>query len=97
MIGDLGPREWRTKDLADIWIALRRFPPSSMAVLGEAFERTLGSAHAGDAILASSWWHDERATMRWGRYVARQMLVPGDLDAVIAEVRNTLAPLARIA
>jgi hypothetical protein len=96
VIAELGPREWRPKDLADIWIALRRFSPaSSVAVIGEAFERRLGAAHAADTILAHSWWHDERAAMRWGRYVARQTLVPGELDVVIAEVRDKLAPLAR--
>jgi hypothetical protein len=94
VIAELGPREWRPKDLADIWIALRRFPPASSRVIGEACERRLGDAHAGDAILASAWWHDERAAMRWGRFVVRQTFVPAELDVVIAEVRDKLA-LAR--
>jgi Nucleotidyl transferase AbiEii toxin, Type IV TA system len=87
VIAELGQREWRPKDLADIWIVLRRFPPSPL--IGETFERRLGAAHAGVAILASSWWHEGRAAMRW----ARQTLVPGELDVVLAEVRDKLAPL----
>jgi hypothetical protein len=93
VIAELGPREWRPKDLADIWIALRRF--SSSSVLAETFERRLGAAHVADEILTRSWWNDERAAMRWGRYVARQAYVPDALDVVIAEVRDNLAPFAR--
>jgi hypothetical protein len=97
VLAELGPREWRPKDLADIWIALRRCRPVSSVVLGETLERRFGVAHAADAILTNPWWHDMRAAMRWGRYVARQALVPDALDAVIAEVRDKLAPFARAA
>ena len=100
VIAELGPREWRPKDLADIWLALRRYPPtSSFARLGEAIERSFahGNARGHDAktILATPWWRDPRAAMRWGRYVARNAHVPNDLDVVIAEVSDKLAPLAR--
>lgn len=84
VIAELGPRAWRPKDLADLSIALRRFSP--VRLLGETFERRLGAANAGDAILASPWLHDDRAAMRWGR----QTIIPGKLATVIAEARDKL-------
>ena len=93
-VDELGPRAWRPKDLVDIWIALRRFPPSS-SVLGETLERRLGTAHAAHAIVTEPWWRDTRAEQRWGRYVTRHAHAPVALDAVLAEIRDTLAPFAR--
>jgi len=95
VIAELGAREWRAKDLADIWCALRRFSPArSLPAIGEAIERRSGDAAAGVAVLAAPWWRAPHAAMRWGRQVARQPYVPGELDAVLAEVRDALAPLA---
>ena len=93
VIAELGARAWRPKDLADIWIALRRFPVEA-SVIGEAIEHRFGTAHAGAAVLERAWWRDDRAAMRWGRHVARQPFVPADLDVAIADVRDKLAPLA---
>ena len=97
VIAELGPREWRPKDLGDIWLALRRFPPArSFAVLGEAIERCFAATgYDVTTLLDRSWWRDRRAEMRWGPYVASHDLVPSDLSAVIAEVRAQLSPLAR--
>ncbi|MEO8699474.1 MAG: nucleotidyl transferase AbiEii/AbiGii toxin family protein [Kofleriaceae bacterium] len=86
VLAELGPRHWRAKDLADIWIALRRFPPR-IGVLGEAIER---SCKAGwQQLLSAAWWREPRAQLRWARESERP------LDAVVAEVRQALAPLAR--
>jgi hypothetical protein len=84
VIGELGPREWRPKDLADIWVALRRF---SSAGVHAASERRGGDAVA---VVAAPWWRDPHAAMRWGRHVARQPGVPADLDAILGEVRDQL-------
>jgi hypothetical protein len=84
VIAELGPREWRPKDLADVWIALRRFPPASTLA---AIERRGGD---GVAVLAAPWWRESRAAMRWGRHVARQAGVPDHLEAVLGEVRDKL-------
>jgi hypothetical protein len=89
---ELGARDWRPKDIADTWLALRRFPASS---LGAALERRFGTADAGVAILAAPWWHDMRAAMRWARYVDRRPCVPTELAVAIAEIRAELAPFAR--
>lgn len=91
VIAELGPRQWRPKDLGDIWLALRRFPPArSFGVLGEAIERCFaGSGHDVTTLLDRPWWHERRAQMRWGRYHDME------LAAVIAEVRAQLSPLAR--
>lgn len=88
VIAELGPREWRPKDLADLWLVMRRFPTASFSVLGEAIERCLGTTGARD-ILAASWWREGVAASRWARYST------SSLDAVIAEVRHHLSPLAR--
>ncbi len=87
VLGELGPRSWRTKDLADLWHLLRRFPASH--TLGEAIERFT----RGD-VLAAPWWRDPATAMRWSRYVAKHPSVP-DLDAVVSEVRAHLSPFAR--
>jgi nucleotidyltransferase AbiEii toxin of type IV toxin-antitoxin system len=88
VLAELGPRAWRAKDLADIWLALRRFPPRRpFGRLGEAIER-----HCGDGwrdSLRAAWWREPRAAGRWARYAD----VP--LDAVVAEVQRTLAPFGR--
>jgi hypothetical protein len=91
VIAELGPREWRPKDLADIWLALRRFPRG--ASLGEAIERRI-ERHELQMILTRSWWRERRAETRWGRYVARAA-VPSELASVIAEVRAKLSPFLR--
>jgi hypothetical protein len=91
--GELGGRAWRPKDIADLWLVLRRYPPAT--ALGEAIERRLGTARAAIAVLAAPWWRGPRASMRWGRHVARRSLVPDELGVAIAEIRSSLAPLAR--
>jgi len=93
VLAELGPREWRPKDLADIWLLLRRFPPASFALLGEAIERCFAGNGNAREILATSWWRERDAATRWGRFVPRH--VPSDLAAVIDEVRTQLSPLAR--
>jgi hypothetical protein len=101
VIAELGPREWRPKDLGDIWLLMRRFPPGeSFGVLGEAIERCFARGvdmrqHDERAVLTTSWWREREAASRWARYVARHPSVPSDLDAVIAELRENLSPLAR--
>jgi hypothetical protein len=92
---ELGVHGWRPKDVADLWLAIRRFPPSSMTRLGGAFERRVGSPHEAIAVLDASWWCEPRAAMRWARFVARRPFVPRDLEVVLAELRDALAPLAR--
>ncbi len=89
VLGELGSRSWRTKDLADLWQLLRRFPPTR--TLGEAIERFTRDRD----ILAHSWWQTPATAMRWSRYVAKHPSVPIDLDAVISEVRTHLSPFAR--
>ncbi len=91
VIAELGPREWRPKDLADLWLVMRRFPSTSM--LGEAIERCLVGTKSAHDILTSSWWRERDAASRWSRFVSRNPLP--SLDAVIAEVRTNLSPLAR--
>jgi hypothetical protein len=98
VIAELGPREWRAKDLADVWLALRRFPPASFGVLGEAIERAFARKQLDAApakLLAESWWREPRAAMRWASHGARAPAVPPRLDAVVAELRASLAPLGR--
>jgi hypothetical protein len=74
----------RAKDLADIWIALRRFPPGSS--LGAAIER----------YCPTTWWpilrrQDARAEARWARWCDNDDdRIPSSLDAVVAEVRHAL-------
>jgi len=96
VIAELGPREWRPKDLADLWLVMRRCPPASVRVLGEAIERCFSRTPGLEPdILTTSWWRDRRAASRWSRFVVRHPAVPIDLDAVIGEVRDHLSPVAR--
>jgi len=88
VLAELGPRSWRPKDLADIWLALRRFPPRRpFSRLGDAIERRCGDRWQDS--LRAAWWREPRAAMRWTRYTD----LP--LDAVVSEVRQTLAPFGR--
>ena len=84
VIGELGVREWRPKDLGDIWRATRRF--ARTPALGEALAR-----HDLRAVLGNAWWNGERAAFRWGRYAVRDPSLPQRLDAVLGEVRDTLS------
>ena len=88
VLGELGPRSWRTKDLGDLWQLLRRFPANHR--LGEAFERFTRDRE----ILAAPWWREPATAMRWARYVAKHPSMP-DLDTVVSEVRAQLSPFAR--
>jgi len=85
VIAELGVREWRPKDLADIWLALRRFGPTRSTA--EAIERRAASVHELDA----PWWRGPRAHMRWDRFAVRHPALPRHLDAVLAEVRANLS------
>lgn len=89
VLAELGPRHWRPKDLADIWIALRRFPRTR--ALGEAIEQA-----AWHEVLSAAWWREERAALRWERHAVREDL-PLELDAIAGEVRHALSPYARAA
>jgi Nucleotidyl transferase AbiEii toxin, Type IV TA system len=91
---ELGARAWRPKDLADIWLALRRFASSSMTSLGEALEHRAGTVQDAVAILSAPWWLEMPAAMRWARHVAARPFVPCELAVAIAEIRSALAPLA---
>lgn len=94
VLAELGPRYWRAKDLADIWLALRRFPPRRpFGVLGEAIERRCGDGW--QPIVSDAWWCEPRAEQRWARYAAGETAVPIALAAVVAEVRQALSPLGR--
>lgn len=88
VLGELGPRSWRTKDLGDLWHLLRRFPAT--ATLGEALDRFTRDRD----ILAAPWWREPATAMRWARYVAKHPAMP-ELDAVVSEVRAHLSPFAR--
>jgi hypothetical protein len=88
VLGELGPRSWRTKDLGDLWHLLRRFPASR--ALGEAIDRFT----ADRDVLAAPWWREPATAMRWARYVATHPAVPVDLEAVVSEVRAHLSPFA---
>jgi hypothetical protein len=86
VLAELGPRHWRAKDLADIWLALRRFAPGrSLRVLGEAIERNCGDRW--EPMLSAAWWREPRAEHRWARTDVA-------LAGVVAEVRRALAPIA---
>lgn len=87
VIGELG-RRWRTKDLADIWHLLRRFPPETR-VLGEAMERF------GGRPLAGTWWNQSDAATKWAGFVAKHPAMPIELGRVVGEVRAQLQPVAR--
>jgi hypothetical protein len=76
VISELGPRSWRTKDLADLWHLLRRFSP--------------GDARANADVLTRSWWRDPHTAARWARYTVNDSSVPTDLDGVVAEVHSHL-------
>jgi len=89
VIAELAPREWRPKDLGDIWLALQRFAPA--ARLGETFERRGQQVRA---ILSSAWWDGPRAEFRWGRYAVCHPSLPGTLGAVLGDVRDKLARYA---
>ncbi len=100
VIGELGPREWRPKDLADIWLVTRRFPPASFGALGEAIDRAFARKTLRldmRDLLGTPWWREPEAASRWARFVARHPVVPCDLAAAIGEVRRALSPLARAA
>lgn len=80
---ELGVREWRPKDLADLWLMVRRVPA---AAIGEALEHRAGTAARGLAILAAPWWHEMRAAMRWARHVIHRPFVPRELEVALAEI-----------
>jgi hypothetical protein len=88
VLGELGPRSWRTKDLGDLWHLLRRFPASR--TLGEALDRYT----ADRDVLAAPWWREPATAMRWARYVAKHPEMP-ELEAVVSELRARLSPFAR--
>ena len=91
VIAELGPREWRAKDVGDLWHVLRRFPVA-VGVLGEAIERRRLDLHA---LIAGSWWREREAGVRWARYATQLPSVPLDLEAATSEIRHHLAPLTR--
>lgn len=85
---ELGAHAWRAKDLADLWLAVRRFSAESV---GPALKRRAGTAAAATQVLAARWWREPRAAMRWARHVARRALVPLELSVALADVRSALA------
>ncbi len=89
VIAELGPREWRAKDVGDLWHVLRRFP---VGVLGEAVERRRIDLQS---LITASWWRERDAGVRWARYAHQLPSVPLDLDAATSEIRHHLAPLTR--
>jgi hypothetical protein len=98
VIGELGPHAWRAKDLADVWLASRRFERT--AALGEAIERGFARRSLRfdlHELLTTAWWNEPEAASRWARHLVRAPSLPFDLSAVIAEVRRFLMPFARYA
>ena len=86
---DLARRHWRPKDLADVWLMLRRGCPS--ATVGEAIERTIPDDRRMAALLDRSWWSDPRAVARWQRFCRDAgPAIPDALDPVVDQVQATL-------
>lgn len=92
LLGELGPAGWRTKDLADLWAVLRRFPIGSLRSIGEALERSAGR-QLGRLFDAAS--HQPAAAARWTRFAVTSANVPSELAAVLGEIRGQLAPFVR--
>jgi hypothetical protein len=92
VLAELGPYRWRPKDLSDVWMILRRSPPTGF--LADAIERAFaGHDHAPiEELLAGSFWTDRTAEVRWSRFVGQlpRGAVPANAATVAADLRSAL-------
>ena len=98
-----GDRNWRAKDVLDLWLLLR-FAPLLADELADAIRAAFESrgnavSEARRVLEHSTRWHDPRSQRRWLALFpgGPPHSVPKSVTDVIAEIRRSLAePFARL-
>ncbi|MFK7986378.1 MAG: nucleotidyl transferase AbiEii/AbiGii toxin family protein [Sandaracinaceae bacterium] len=94
VLGELGPRDWRAKDLIDALLVMRACE-MQRGELGEGIERAWASgrpqvATPGAMLASASWWSDPRAEDRFRRRTrGAEISVAGAVAELRAGLRGT--------